>query len=72
MSENTEVDWKALARKRWPLFEIQGEGPFVAITRGEGTVRLFSTVIERTTHTPHNSQFVTLRSPEQTRKAGAD
>ena len=52
MSENAEVDWKAVARKRWPLSKIQGDGPFVAIPRGEGTVCLFSTVLERTTYAP--------------------
>jgi hypothetical protein len=72
MFENAEVDWKAMARKRWPLFEIQGDGPFVAIPRGEGTVCLFSTVLERTTHAPPDSRFLTLRPPERTRKAGAD
>jgi hypothetical protein len=36
MSENAEPDWKAITRKRWPLFKIGGEGPFVAFPRGEG------------------------------------
>jgi hypothetical protein len=72
MCENAEADWKAIARKWWPLFKIRGEGPFVALPRGEGTVYLFSTVLERTTHAPPNSEFLTLRLPEQTREAGAD
>lgn len=71
MPENTEVDWKAIARKRWPLFKIQGDGPFVAIPRGESTICLFSTVLERTMHAPSNSRFLTLRRSERTRKAGA-
>jgi len=72
MSENAAVDWKAIAGKRWPLFKIQGDGPFVAIPRGEGTVCLFSTVLERSMHAPPNSRFLTLRAAEQTRKAGRD
>ncbi len=71
MPENAEVDWKAIARKRWPLFKIQGDGPFVAIPRGGDTVYLFETVFERTTHAPPNSEFVTLRPPERTRKAAS-
>ncbi len=72
MSEHTETDWKAIARKRWPLFEIQGDGPFVAIPRGEGKVCLFGTVLERSTQAPPNSEFLTLHPPERTRNAGAD
>jgi len=72
MSRNTKVDWKAIARKRWPLFKIQGEEPFVAIPRGEGSVFSFTTALERSTHAPPNSEFLTLRPPGQTRKAGAD
>jgi hypothetical protein len=55
--------WKAIARKRWPQSKIQGDGPFVAIPRGEGTVCLFSTALERTTHAPPNSRFLTLHQP---------
>lgn len=72
MAENTELDWKAIARERWPLFKIQGDGLFVALPRGEGTVCLFTTVLERTTQAPPSSRFLTLRPPERTRKAGAD
>ncbi len=35
MSENAEVDWRAIARERWPLYKIEGDGPFVAMPRGE-------------------------------------
>jgi hypothetical protein len=72
MSEDTEVDWKALARKRWPLFKIEGEGPFVAIPRGEGTVYLFSAILERNTHAPPNSEFLTLRPSGRARNTDAD
>ncbi len=72
MSEDTKTNWKAIAQKRWPLFKVQGDGPFVAIPRGEGIVHLFSTVLERSTHAPPNSEFLTLRPPERMRNAGAD
>lgn len=69
MSDNAEVDWRAIARERWPMFKIQGDGPFVALPRGKGTVYLFSGLFERTRAAPPNSEFLTLRPPDQTRKA---
>lgn len=71
MAENADVDWRAIARERWPLFKIQGDGPFVALPRGEGTVYLFSTAYKRTKGAPVNSEFLTLRPPERTRKTGS-
>ncbi len=69
MSENAEVDWRAIARERWPLYKIEGEGPFVAMPRGEDTVHLFRTVLERTRGAPPNSRLLTLRPPGRRRKA---
>ena len=69
MSENAEVDWRAIARERWPLYKIEGDGPFVAIPRGEGAVYLFRTVLERSTGGPPNSQLLTLRPLERKRKS---
>jgi len=71
MPENAEVDWLAIARKRWPLFEIRGDGPFVAVSRGKDTVSLFSSVFERTGAAPPNSEFLTLRPPDRTRKTAS-
>jgi hypothetical protein len=71
MSEDAEVDWRAIARERWPLFKIEGNGPFVAIPRGEGTVYLFSTLFARTKGAPPNSQLVTLRPRERAQKTSA-
>ena len=68
MSEDAEVNWRAIARERWPLYKIEGDGPFVAMPRGEGTVYLFRTVLERSTGGPPNSQLLTLRPPERKRK----
>ena len=45
MPEKAEVDWRAIAQERWPLYKIEGDGAFVAMPRGEGTVYLFSTVL---------------------------
>ena len=70
MTEGAEVDWRAIAQARWPLCKIQGDGPFVALPRGKGTVYLFRTIFERTKRAPPNSQLLTLRPPEQTRKTG--
>jgi hypothetical protein len=69
MPEDAHVDWQAIARQRWPLSEIQGDGPFVALPRGQGTVYLFNTVLERSTGAPPNSRLVTLRAPKRLRKA---
>jgi len=51
------------ARERWPVLDIQGDGPFVAVPLGQGTVCSLWTVIERSTHAPPNSQFVTQSPP---------
>jgi len=40
--------------------KIEGNGPFVAMPRGQATVYLFQTVYERSTSAPPNSEFVTL------------
>ena len=64
MSESTKVDWRAIAEKRWPMHKIRGDGPFVAMPRGEATVYLFSTVLERSTGAPPSSRLLTLRPPE--------
>jgi hypothetical protein len=69
MSEDAQVDWQAIARQRWPLSEIRGDGPFVALPRGQGTVYLFNTVLERSTGAPPNSRLLTLRAPKRTRRA---
>ena len=69
MPEKPEVDWRAIAKERWPLYKIEGDGAFVAMPRGEGTVYLFSTVLERTTGAPPNSRLLTLS--ERARKAGS-
>ena len=69
MPEKAEVDWRAIAQERWPLYKIEGDGAFVAMPRGEGTVYLFSTVLERTTGAPPNSRLLTLS--ERARKAGS-
>lgn len=69
MSEDARVDWQAIARQRWPLSEIRGDGPFVALPRGQGTVYLFNTVLERSTGAPPNSRLLTLRAPKRARKA---
>ena len=69
MPEKPEVEWRAIAKERWPLYKIEGDGPFVAMPRGEGTVYLFSTVLERTTGAPPNSRLVNLS--ERARKAGS-
>jgi len=66
MSEITEDDWRAIARNRWPMFTIVGDGPFVAVSRGSGTVHLFNTILERTTHAPTHSELLTLRLPDLT------
>jgi hypothetical protein len=60
MSEDPEVDWRAIAVKRWPMRKIEGNGPFVAIPRGTASVYLFQTVFERSTSAPPNSELVTL------------
>ena len=70
MTEDAEVDWRAIAQVRCPLCEIYGDGPFAAMPRGEGKVYLFRTIFERTKRAPPNSQLLTLRLPEQTRKTG--
>jgi hypothetical protein len=72
MSKRDEVDWRAIAQGRWPLYKIKGDGPFVAMPRGEGTVYLFRTILERTTDAPPNSQFLTLRPAERKRKTSSD
>jgi hypothetical protein len=69
MSEDLEVQWRAIAQDRWPMNKIEGDGPFVAIPRGEGTVYLFTTLLERSTSAPPNSQLMTLRAPSRTRKS---
>jgi hypothetical protein len=69
MSENLDVEWRAIAQDRWPMNKIEGDGPFVAIPRGEGTVYLFTTLLERSTSAPRNSQLTTLRAPSRTRKS---
>lgn len=63
MSESAKTDWRASAQKRWPLHKIEGDGPFVAMPRGEATVYLFSTILERSTDAPPNSRLLTLRPP---------
>ena len=68
MSENAEVNWRVIAKERWPLYKIEGDGPFVAMPRGEGTVYLFSTILERTTGAPPNSQLLTLRPPTRSQR----
>ncbi len=68
MTEGAEVDWRAIAQARWPLCKIHGDGPFVAMPRGQGTVYLFRTILERTKGAPPNSQLLTLRPMERTRK----
>jgi hypothetical protein len=63
-----EVDWRAIAKDRWPMSKIEGEGPFVAIPRGDATVYLFATLLERSTGAPPNSKLVTLRAPSRARE----
>ena len=50
MSEDRELDWKAIAQERSPRIKIPGDGRSV---RGDhsrrDTVRLFSTILERAT-----------------------
>jgi hypothetical protein len=69
MSENLEMQWRAIAQDRWPMNKIEGDGPFVAIPRGEGTVYLFSTLLERSTSAPPNSKLMTLRAPSRARRS---
>lgn len=69
MAEDLEVEWRAIAQDRWPMNKIEGDGPFVAIPRGEGTVYLFTTLLERSTSAPPNSKLMTLRAPLRTRKS---
>jgi hypothetical protein len=69
MSEDAHVDWPGIARQRWPLSEIRGDGPFVALPRGQGTVYLFNTVLERSTGAPLNSRFDSA-STEASPKSG--
>lgn len=66
-----EVDLEAITLKP-PPFKIEGDGPFVAISRGRGTVCSFIMVLERSTHGPPNSEFLILRRPERMRNAGED
>lgn len=72
MPEQVEVDWRAIARNRWPMYKIRGHGSFAAMPRGEGTIYLFNTVFERTRHAPPHLQFLTLRPSETMRKTGSD
>jgi len=58
--EPEEVDWRDIAKRRWPLCKIEGNGPFVAMLRRGAIVYLFRTVFERSTGAPPNSEFVTL------------
>jgi hypothetical protein len=67
-SSENEVDWRAIAQDRWPMSKIEGEGPFVAMPRGDATVYLFTTLLERSTGAPPNSKLVTLRAPARSRK----
>ncbi|MGH2510635.1 MAG: hypothetical protein ACRDHZ_24950 [Ktedonobacteraceae bacterium] len=38
MPGQAQDDWHAIAQERWPLYKIEGDGPFVAMPRGEGRV----------------------------------
>jgi hypothetical protein len=66
MSGSAKADWRASAQKRWPLHKIEGDGPFVAMPRGEATVYLFSTILKRSTDRramktrslPHDGAFL--------------
>lgn len=69
LSKDTEieVDWRAIAQDRWPMSKIEGDGPFVAMPRGEASVYLFTTLLERSTSAPPNSKLLKLHPPGRRR-----